>query len=422
MVDFTQLLLTFIISSLNLATCFIGLKRGFKQKSITILFWLSVIYISSIPLFVDSFACLAGMRLAWESILNKNEINYYFELSNQVLLNTALFAFAFNLIFLAVYETTVKKEKQTNLPNIAPVNHCIPKIAINICAISGWLGLLLYYFSAIQAIYSPLLAIASAGLYYCLIDKKYVMGAICSFPSVLLAFFLTERPYIVPLISIVLMFYLTNTKVFKLKEKLLTILMCLIVILLFTSVRVGRGHLTYFDILMSTAYPISRDFATNTMYYTFDVAPTLQEYGEFNGLKFLLGTGILPEAIFGERVFASADLPHILALHRFSWDYGTIHPSIYGWAFIDMGWQGVFFGAFVGLLIGLCHRWAKGYFLREGIVYSTLSIFIIVAVRGSIQVGYARMVYGLALGALFCWFIHFGQTRLRRSTLTVPTK
>jgi len=419
MTDITQLALTFTISTLNLVICFFGLKRGFSQKSISILFWLSVIYISSIPLFLDSLACLTGFRSQWEAILNRNEVNYYFELSNHILLKASFFAFIFNLFFISSYEIIINRTHKNNR-TIPFYNKCyVPKIAINICAISGWLGIALYYLSATQALYSPLLALSCSGLYYCLNNKRYVMGFICSIPTVLLAFILTERPYIVPIISVTLMYFLTNIVEFKFKEKLKILLLCLTVILLFTSVRLGRGHLTYLDIIMTTAYPIARDFATNTMYYTFDVAPTLKGYGEFNGFEFLLGTGLLPAAIFGERTFAQADLPHILAERRFSWDFGTIHPSIYGWSFIDMGWFGVFFGGFVGLLTGLCHRWSKGYVLREGIVYSTLSIFILVAVRGSIQVGYARMVYGLFLGILFCWFIRFGQTRFRHSSFII---
>lgn len=411
MSDFMLLGLSFVFSTLNIFVSIKGLIKGIGQRSVIVLFWLSVIYIANVPLLLDSFFYLIGLGPHWKLILNRNEINYVFQFNEIILYRTTFFVFAFNLIVYFVYEKTITITKINFICRRDVFRGNIPELAILICGLFGWLGLIYYYYFGFQAVYSSLLAVASAGIYYSLLRKKYVFALACSLPSILLAFLLTQRPYLVPVLSCFLMYILQKYKKVRLMEGLKIIFIGLFIVFLFTSVRFGRGHLSYLDILLSTAYPIVRDPATSTMYYAFEVGPALEEYGEYFAIKFLLGTGWFPATFFGEREFVSADLPHILAASRFSWDYGTIHPSIYGWSFVDMGWFGLSFAAFLGLLIGFCQVWSKGSIIREGVIYSTMSIFLLVAVRGSVQVGYSRMFYSLVLGVIFAWFIEFGQDR-----------
>ena len=116
---------------------------------------------------------------------------------------------------------------------------------------------------------------------------------------------------------------------------------------------------------------------------------------------FLLTTGLYPNFILGERNFSLVDIPSILAFDKFGWNFGTIHPTLYGWLFIDLGFSAIFFTFFLGFIISFMENKMK---LMNVKLYSflvvSLSLFIFVSLRGSLQVAYSKSFYIIVFGGI----------------------
>ncbi len=390
-------LFAFLISFFNLLLCIYALKKEIVLCSVAMLYWLSVLYVSCVPLFLDNFICMIGMGNNWSDFLNSFEENYTFSFEPSLMIKVSLYVFLFNLVFYFVsrirFSYMINNGYKNNDKPYFFIYKTLTFFSIVFCIFFFFFGQISFY-----SIFLPLISI---GFYLSLVRRSFMWSVAMAAPFFLIAFLTTERPHIVPILSCLVMFFLCQYSKLSIKKLLKIAVVCLLLVAVFTSVRLGReGAISYSDVFLSMAYPISRDYSTSTMYYAFSVSPALPGFGDFNGFKFLLKTGFVPAVIWGERDFGTADLPHFLARNRFSWESGTIHPTIYGWAFYDMGWFGLLFAAFVGLICGFSSWWSKGKIERRALVYSTVSIFLLVSIRGSVQVGYAKMFYSFVLGCV----------------------
>jgi hypothetical protein len=158
--------------------------------------------------------------------------------------------------------------------------------------------------------------------------------------------------------------------------------------------RQGSDNAAYLLELMP--YPINRDSSLNNLYYVFSSTGMYDDDGTtFTNIIRLISTGFLPSTIFGEHTNDYIDVTKYLADKRFGWKEGTLHPTLFGWIFIDMKWIGVVFAAFLGIVLGIYTRiYRVQTYVRIGL-YCLASIFIIVSMRGSVQFAYSVLVYGV---------------------------
>jgi hypothetical protein len=254
----------------------------------------------------------------------------------------------------------------------------------------------------IVTISSLLVTLGSSAVFLAITRKKKVLCVMGAFPSVLTSFVTGERPFVVSAIGCAILGYVyLSPRVLSAKKVSALVLIGLLSVLLLNSVLIGRGpDVGIPDVVHNSLYPVVRDSSTPTLYYCFGESMLMDQGTEFRGIKFLVKTGFFPGTLWGTRDFAEADVPSYLATKWFAWSAGSVHPAIYGWAFVDMKWYGVLFGVYVGFFSSLLVRWARRDWFQRAIVISALSMFFTVGGRGSVQVGYSRTIYVVVVGLL----------------------
>jgi hypothetical protein len=131
------------------------------------------------------------------------------------------------------------------------------------------------------------------------------------------------------------------------------------------------------------------------LYYCFDDAGLYRQQGtHFSNFNRLLLTGIVPSSLTGYAPDVY-DVTVFLADKQHGKHWGTLHPTIYGWSFIDMNWIGWILAIFFGFLLSILHFLIeKQIILYEGVLSAT-SLLVFVSMRGSVQYAYAIFVYSL---------------------------
>ena len=179
-----------------------------------------------------------------------------------------------------------------------------------------------------------------------LMNKRFFLFFLNIFPCIAISFITTERPYLAPIIGIIFSWLIMKgnndyKKIFKIT------LVGLVSLFIMRIVRmISRDEeIDYLDLL------ISRDVSTSVLYYIFERPNYFETYTNGKATIFLILTGIYPEFLLGNRDFSKVDIPSILAYERFSWSFGTIHPTIFGWLFMDLAWFSLLFAFFFGFIV-----------------------------------------------------------------------
>jgi hypothetical protein len=136
-------------------------------------------------------------------------------------------------------------------------------------------------------------------------------------------------------------------------------------------------------------YPISRDISVFDLYYGLANKGSLNTkdgYYIFNVLK--IGIPFLKWSDNFETLEA------VLGNHRYYYGWGTLHPTLFGWTYIDAGWYGLltisFFGFFIGLTDVVRFKLPK----KMAFLFLPFQLsFIAVLVRVSVQYAYGNIFY-----------------------------
>ena len=74
--------------------------------------------------------------------------------------------------------------------------------------------------------------------------------------------------------------------------------------------------------------------------------------------------------------------------------WGSLHPTILGWAFIDLGKYYGFLALFLGGILGICDRIRLSCKPIVNIMFlSFVFSFSAIAMRGSLQYAYSSFIY-----------------------------
>ncbi len=397
-----------ILAAINLGLSLWRLIQDTRNRRPMVLFWIASLYVAGIPLLVDSALVLAGHADKWGQALSLQRISFPYDLSGDLLLRIVVFVLAFNAIVAFSAEVARRLYAAKREPAVRPdqIEEHIP--SMRLLVIMGWLGLGIYglygmrrfvFGVPVYALYILFTTFSSAGVFLAIIGSRRLWALIGAAPAIVAAYVSTTRPVIATLIGCTLLGLLA-----RYKGSLFRILVFLGVggLAMVFVLNTVLGPRAYQKSYNSFLYPLNRDESVNNLYFCFDEEMLDDPGTEFAGIKCLLATGFVPESLFGARQLQDADVTWYLAACRFFPGWGTLHPTIYGWSFVDMKWYGLGFAAFFGLLVSALTEWSQHDFARRAVVAAVASKLIIVGVRGSVQVGYSSLVYALVGGMILC--------------------
>jgi hypothetical protein len=390
--------------------------------SVFMLYAACALYFVVVPLLLDSFSLVFGLSGHWEQMISTDAVNYPYHLDGPVLARVAIFLTLFNLLAVLTFYTLSRNRRVETSHVIARriVKQRNLQLGATVMASLGWVGFLLFVvshgfawssrgfgylermgtsvgqFSVFFEVGSrSLLALSGVAIFIYALNKRYAALMITLLPSLLILLLTTERPYFVPSACCAAYGLLYSSQLKRqdaLAKFVLAILIAYLIPQIFNIVRPDVGSKDF-----AIPYPISRDSSVNNLYYTFDDVGMYGDRGtEFSNIRRLITTGVLPSSVFGSGSDNyPADATRYIAHVRFAApDNSTLHPSMYGWLYIDMKWYGVLFGVAVGLIAGIQNRFAMTDFVRIAL-FSLWSVFIVVGMRGSVQFGYASSIWGL---------------------------
>ena len=395
---------------INLILSLYAFILEFKKNSIVILFWGCSIFFVGLPLLIDTIALKLNKENKLEFYLQLQDFNHVYDFNNTDILYMSSFIFIFNLFFFVGTKSITSSKMEFKIPQshqfeyMMIVFNYISLIVLLINFKGQWFATNFEKESNIfYQITSLLICLfTSASLTLALSGKKK-LALINLFPTIFISFVLSERPYLAPAIGVIFIYFVSKGK--KISNLVNLFLIGLVSIFLMRFVRYianGDKDFNLFDILFS------RDSATSVLYYIFQNADHYYSLTTGKATIFLISTGLVPSFLLGDRNFSIVDIPSILAFDRFGWTFGTIHPTMYGWLFVDLGLFSLLFAFFLGLILSFLNGLFTKLSLRLFSIYlASITIFIFVGMRGSLQVGYSKSIYILIFGLLFYYFYKF---------------
>jgi len=153
------------------------------------------------------------------------------------------------------------------------------------------------------------------------------------------------------------------------------VVVAIIMSILFTSYRGGWG----------ASYPLTRDMSYFDMFYAYQNADAITTSG--SNTKRLILTGLIS--------YDAEDLTVKLASYKFFTGWGSLHPTIIGWALIDLG-KSCFWllAVYIGCFLGFCDRLRYSLPRKYNFFFlAFIFMFCAVAVRGSVQYAYSGIIY-----------------------------
>jgi hypothetical protein len=391
----------------------VSIKELKGRNSMLLYYCLICIYIVQIPLIYDSFSFLIrGSDVTKMILFNHNNTvtssaDYYI-LNTGIIFKASIYVFLSNIVLIGCYNLCVKK-KITFYKKIEPSNFMsnVFYLLIGLTAIS----IFIYYYgfdiSRIGVDYrnttfggtNPLLSFI---LNLCMISlisvvlkgfvcRTYFTSFILLIPMLIIGTLTVARALIIS-IPLIILYYIVNVNhrknIVNLIGKIFMIGAIFIFILLFI-----RGHDASF-------YPISRDISVFDLYYGIANKMNLNTsdgYYFFNVIK--IGVP------FWEWPQNYETLESMLGSYRYFSGWGTLHPTFFGWTYIDAGWYGLLTAAFFGFFIGLTDIVRYHLSMKLSLLFLPFQLsFVAVMVRGSIQYAYGNIIY-ILIFFMICLFV-----------------
>lgn len=377
--------------------------RDIKMRNGMLLYYCIIcLYIVQIPLLYDSFSfLLVGEKVTKEILFDYNNTltssaNYYI-LNAKLLFNTSLYILLSNIALILSYKSIVKKK--VNFYQILSPSSFISNWIYLVIGIVALLIFIYYYGLDIYRIgvdyrntmFGNKNPILSFIMHLCMISiisvvlkglvcKSYVKSFILLLPMLLIGVLTVARALIIsiPLMILYYVFIVNHNKnIFKVFIKIGIIGIVSVFILLLI-----RGADASF-------YPISRDISVFDYYYG------VLYRGEIvttNGYYF---SNVLKIGIPFLDIPANFDtLESVLGDDRYFVGWGTLHPTLFGWSYIDAGWYGILICVFFGFFIGLTDIVRFNLPKKMSFLFLPFQLsFIAVIIRGSIQYAYGNIFY-----------------------------
>lgn len=379
-----------------------------KRVDSSILWYcLCILYFVNFPLLVDSVMILLKGVDKWDDVLSQNNSMWESGLLDGFL-NVSLVVLVFNIFTLLTYRLLFSKKRAELSPSVFSDKNYYSWIVYFILSI---LTLIVFLYSigitSLNSIaklqfdwvagrtnnrYVILLSnILLAALPSCalktLSTRNFFLGFVALLPIFVIGYITEARSLIISLAFYILFFFIFSQSKVSVKSIIKVSFVAILLVFLMTFFR-GSGE--------NLPYPIEKDPCYNDLFYSVKNQGTLSTGG--NDTKRLLLTGFYS--------IEAEDITIKLADTKFTIGWGTLHPTIVGWSYIDLGDFYWVMAIIMGVIMSIADKIRRALPTKYGLIYySFIFSFVSVAVRGSVQVAYATFFYPTVI-TIFLLFIY----------------
>lgn len=385
----------FLVNVVHMSLLAYVILHILRKKQDSSLLWLliSLMYFVDIPLFFDSLESLVNGSYKWETTVI--EYNTWSEGSwergfiNKYLLDLSIKALFFDLFIILSYNIVIGKNKKYNILeyNRSSIENSF--FSWSVCYGISYIGFLLFLINysliggsilagnkIVNLLQGICITIAPLGLIKGFFQKQYLLGIGTILPVITVALMFEARARVISLAFVLLYFYLwknSNTK-FGWKNLLTLILIAFGGSLLLTALKGADG----------VSYPFVKDVSYIHLFYFYEHLDSVSTNGT-NFLRLLL-TGINSIEV--------EDITFKLADYKIFVGWGSLHPTMLGWALVDLKGMYWLLAIWAGLFLGFSDRLRRKLPKKYNLLYmSLIFVFVSVAARGSVQYAYAAIVY-----------------------------
>lgn len=398
-------MILYLVSLINIVIVTLGISVTYKTLSIHLIFWLSSLFFVIVPLTIDTLILIPiDLYSVIDDIMNSiTGSAKYLDVSEVDYLYISCFVCIFNAIYLTltyIYPTSLKNDLRKSLD--------IQKKYIYLAFIIALAAIMLFVIfnqkpwfttgffvqqSPIAHRASFILMLFSGFAFIAYYKKKPLIAILLLLFPVFVTFATSVRLYaLAP--SGVLFFIILYKYHNRIIYGLPILLICsIIVIFLLTSARLlaADKEIDFLSILLQ------RDSSIFSLYFVSANLDKLSGLTKANGLYEFLTTGWYPDFL-DPRAISNVDITGLLSEKERGWDRGGVHPTVYGWSIVDLGFLGVLFGGFLYLVVTLpfiilrklCPALIPSYI-------AIASMFIALAVRGTVQRGFGYFVFYIVI-------------------------
>lgn len=397
---------------------FLGLCFGFwrlvctlRQKSEELFFWGGAIYFALIPIFFDSLLMASGELRALNDSISSENPSYWTGVDSIVLMHASLFVFLFNFIYWlsarvansAIHVGVVRPHGGFRF--VGSVFLLVVVYVALYFAFEEGVDFIQKQKDDVQTTFSSALAqlvipLSAVCLFAYGKEKRYYMAFLFAMPLALVSFVGQARAMFFYIPAAIVMLHVVqsdgNVKLKKLGFYLL-VLLCMSVAV---KVVANEDHgFWYADSkLIFFASNVLRDVSIGDFYFAVDAKENhdnLTTQGK-STLALVL-TGIVPPFL-GKELFDSKNtvIFSIYQLRFGDYSFGSVHPTLYGCAYFDLGYLGVFLAIFFPFVLRVFKKLYGRFFFSEALVVIVAG-FWFVTMRGSPNVAYFRLFYSSIL-------------------------
>lgn len=412
-----MIFLVLLINIISVVYLLWNCYKELKYANVVFFYCLSALFFIAVPLCYDTWNLCFTTEGFYVDKLNDANFGWdYNALTLNSISKISVFGFLFNIVFIKAYRFVhhfPKKQIEIIDPKcFFPFKYYILSVLAGLFLFSLMYGFDLRRmgssFLLDAEVNYPQLAVfknlflisATSGLLPALKQKRYFIFFAILIPFLLVAVMTASRVFSIIIPFLIIYYILCAHKKIRTKNVLMIL---------------GLGYLFVFvltyllrDSPLLMTYPLSRDDSMSNLYYAFEYADQLDTEGS-NTLRLITTNPFFQ--------MDADDITVKLADYRFSVGWGTLHPTVYGWAFIDLQWWGLLLGLFFGLLTGFTDN-IRAALPRK---YSYLLLpfqlcFVAVMVRGSVQFAYSNYIY---IVVFFLFVYAYFRTKKRRGSLAM---
>ena len=409
--------MTLLINLVNTILLVFIVLYCLKKKIDSSFFWVAItsLYFINIPLLYDSFNIFLIGEENWERVVEDTNLNWTkgtLKLLNNISFDSLLFNIAFIFSYFLVkgkFNYLLPKEQANSLLSNIPWLLCIV-----ICFLT--LVLFIYFnqitdFSTLQTgmwyknrlnnpilglIINILVPLNSLVVFKMLAEKKIIFGIISLIPLIIIAAISGSRANIISAFFIGFYYLIIVVKKWNVRKILSYFLIGFFAVLFLNYF---RGHLGL--------YPETKDSSYSDLFYSYSCVDNITTNGE--GTLRLLQTGFIHNSDKNYR-----DVTTELGNYKYFDGWGSIHPTLLGWAYIDLKENYFILAIFIGILLGLIDRFR--YLCTDELnvfFLPYLFTFISVGMRGSLQYAYSILIYPLFILIAIYLYLRFLNRRIR---------
>ena len=398
--------LAFSLTVLNLFLIYFGLKSAIKWKSPHIFFWMFCGFFFILPFSLDVFGIFALDQLStFSSFIDQTHIRRDIRIEYIDFEAAAIISLSTNMAYF-IGQNLMKAP----IKNYTEIGLSYPKYLLFVLALFNIAFIIIFLSfnekplfqasigeaqSTVSTYAGFIIVVLSGFAPIALLRRQYIVLAILALGPIFLTAATSQRPWAVAGIGSFIFFYFARARIENLAAFLVKITLLGAMALVFLRAARALGSGKSFDL---TTFLLERDPSYVSMIFVFANADSFEGMTGGGAFQHLFLTGWYPEFLFGEIDFSKINVIGLLAWHEMGWITGSVHPTLYAWAFVDLGYWAFLLGFFLSFSIGLA-VWLVPR-LSARLVFPlvpAISVYIASAARGTVQAGWARFVFLLAV-------------------------